>query len=119
VLFTRSKDEAVRRELPGLESYLLLGRGDVPSDNLAVTWVDVQPGAAQQPHHHVPEQVYVIVRGSGMMYVDDAAKSVTVGDIVYISPNATHFIKNTGDEVLSYVSAATPSFESEPIYESG
>jgi mannose-6-phosphate isomerase-like protein (cupin superfamily) len=119
MMFRRSKAEAARRELPGLESYLLLGRGDVADDNLTVTWVDVQPGAAQQPHSHAPEQVYVIARGSGVMHVNDDAQPVTVGDAVYIPPNATHYIENTGQEVLAYISAATPSFESEPIYESG
>lgn len=116
-MFTRSKDQAAHRELPGLESYLLLGRGDVKSDNLSVTWVDVQPGAAQTPHHHTPEQIYVIVRGRGVMHINDDSNPVSTGDLAYIPPNATHFIENTGDEILSYVSAATPGFESEPIYD--
>ena len=58
-MFTQHKADAPQRTRPGLTSHALLQRGDVEDTELAVTWVDVAPGDAQEPHCHPPEQVYV------------------------------------------------------------
>lgn len=116
-MFTQHKADAPQRTRPGLTSHALLQRGDVEDTELAVTWVDVAPGDAQEPHCHPPEQVYVVTRGEGRIHVDDEAEDVTAGDLARIPPGATHFVENTGPEVLSYVSAATPSFDATAQYD--
>ena len=67
VMHKRSISSVPKRVRPGLVSHILLQSGDTPTDNLAVTWVEVESGARQQPHSHAPEQTYVIVRGRGRM----------------------------------------------------
>ena len=100
-MFKRNKAEAPRRSRNGLTSHILLQRGDVADGRLSATWIDVAPGAARQEHTHLPEQVYVIIRGTGLVRVGDEEQEVTTGDLVYIPPNALHSIINTAEQVLS------------------
>ncbi len=108
-----------KRVRPGLVSHILLQSGDTPTNNLAVTWVEVEAGARQQPHSHPPEQTYVIVRGRGRMQVGAEFAEVQAGELVYIPSNIEHAIENTGTETLVYVSASVPAFDLEALYDSG
>ena len=116
-MFRRRRSEAPRRERDGLVSRILFHGGDLPETRLTVTWVEVAPGSGQRPHGHVPEQVYVIVRGRGRMKVGDEEQVVGEGDLVHIPPQSIHGIENIADEVLTYVSAATPSVDWEAFYD--
>lgn len=118
-MYVKDLGSAPKRELGGLVSHILLEKGDAPGGELSITWVDVEPGAQQPPHDHDPQQVYVITRGSGRMKVGDQEQDVTVGHMVFIPPNTEHGIVNTGDEVLTYVSAATPAFPVTELYDAG
>jgi mannose-6-phosphate isomerase-like protein (cupin superfamily) len=89
----------------------------MPSDELVVSWVEVKPGGQQAYHSHDPEQVYVLVCGSGTMHVGDESDSVERGNIVYIPSNTDHYVHNTGGEPLTYVSAGTPAMDVRPFYE--
>jgi mannose-6-phosphate isomerase-like protein (cupin superfamily) len=119
VVFRRNRFEALRREGEGLVSRILWHAGDLQGTELTVTWVEVDPGSGQRPHSHAPEQVYVIVRGRGRMKVGDEELAVVEGDLIHIPPGALHGIENTADEVLSYVSAATPAIDWEAFYDTG
>ena len=66
-----------------------------------MTWVDVAPVSGQRPHGHVPEQVYVLVRGRGRIRVGDKERTVVEGDIVFIPPGVVHSIENASEEVLT------------------
>ena len=119
MVFKRSRTEAPRRERDGLVSHALLHAEDFPGTRLTVTWVDVDPGSAQRPHSHAPEQVYVVVRGWGKMKVGDEVEWVAAGDLVHIPPDTLHSIENISDGVLTYVSAATPTVDWEAFYDAG
>lgn len=118
-MYKRNKDRAVIRECNGLKCHILLHENDVRGDRLAVTWCDLEPGVRQQPHRHVPEQVYVIVQGSGVVSIGEKESQVQRGDLVYIPSNMLHSIVNTGDSVLTYVSAATPGFDVKAFVDQG
>ncbi len=118
-MFLENKERAPRREREGLISQILLQKGDVPGDRLAVTWVDVAPGAGQRPHSHSAEQVYVIVRGRGRIEVGNEKQEVAAGDLIYIPSNAIHSIRNRSDETLTYISAATPAVDMTALYDKG
>src|SRR5215216_2664613 len=68
-MFVAHANTAPTRHLDGLTSRALLQEGDVADADLTVTWVDVEPGSAQQTHAHDPQQIYVIVAGHGRMTV--------------------------------------------------
>lgn len=86
---------------------------------MSITWVDVEPGNEQPQHSHGPQQVYVITRGSGRMKVGEEEREVSAGSMVFIPSNTEHGIVNTGDETLTYVSAATPAFPVTQHYDAG
>lgn len=108
-MFSTRFTDAPTRRAGELVSHILLQRGETDSA-LTVTWVEVASGGRQAPHRHAPEQVYVIVRGKGSMRVNDEVREVGPGDLVLVPSDATHGIENTGEELLEYVSAATPAF---------
>ncbi len=118
-MFKRSKNESPVKAADGLTCHLLLQQSDVRGDKLAVTWVDVEPGCRQIPHRHLPEQVYVIVNGQGVMRVGDEYQAVAVGDVVYVPSNVVHGIENNAQEKLTYITAATPGFDTRAFYDSG
>ncbi|CAN5271298.1 hypothetical protein BH24ACT19_BH24ACT19_20840 [soil metagenome] len=118
-MYTRSKEESSRRERGGLVSHILLQRGDLPDVGLTATWVDVAPGSRQRPHDHPSEQVYVITAGRGGMLVGEEERQVGSGELIYVPPGAVHGIENVSEEVLAYISAATPALDAEAAYDRG
>ena len=110
---------APKRIRPGLVSHILLQHGDTPTNNLAVTWVEVEPGHKQQSHSHAPEQAYIIVSGRGRMQVGTESSDVHAGELVFIPSNVAHGIENIGSEKLVYVSASVPAFDLEALYDRG
>lgn len=95
----------------GQVSHLLLAEGQFGAQRLCVTWVECQPGSQQALHRHLTqEQVYVIVRGHGQMLTGDEERAVGEGTMVFMPPGTPHAIRNTGSELLVYVSATSPPF---------
>lgn len=109
----RHLNDAPRNERGGQVSHLLFAP-ELGSTALSITWVRGEPGSQQPLHAHADsEQVYVIVRGRGVMIVDGEERAVDAGTAVLIPPRSEHAIRNTGDDVLEYVSATTPPFAAE------
>ncbi len=109
---TQTLEKSPRNHRGGQVSYLLLTEGQFGSRNLTITWVEGEAGS-QQPidSHPDKEQVYVIVRGHGIMRVGHEEEEVGPGTMVFIPPGAGHAIRNTGEESLIYVSATSPPFD--------
>ncbi len=55
----------------------------------------VKPGKITTPHKLKTSEVYYILKGSGLMYVDNKTSKVNSGCAVYIPPGSTQCIKNT------------------------
>jgi mannose-6-phosphate isomerase-like protein (cupin superfamily) len=118
-VYVTELSSAPKREVDGLVSHILFEKGDAPGGELSVTWVDVEPGSEQKPHSHDPQQVYVITRGQGRMRVGEEERDVREGQMVFIPPKVEHGVVNTGEQTLTYVSAATPAFEVTDLYDAG
>ena len=99
-----------RYQRDGITSYLLVSEKTCMAEKLAITVVEMEPGGFQHLHSHEPEQVYYILEGSGLMTVDGEEQIVQAGDCVFFPSFAEHGLKNTGEGVLRYLSAASPSF---------
>ncbi len=105
-MYKQTREESPRNHRGGQVSYLLLTKGQFGSANLSITWVEGDPGSEQPVHSHPEnEQVYVIVRGRGLM---------RAGTLIFVPPGTGHAIRNTGDEPLVYVSATAPPFALPP-----
>lgn len=115
-MHTQTVAESPQNARGGQVSYLLLTKGQFGSGNLSITWVEGEPNSEQPVHAHPDnEQVYVIVRGRGLMKVGDEEQEVAAGTLVFVPPQTGHAIRNIGDEALVYVSATAPPFDASSL----
>src|SRR5574341_984817 len=95
---------------------MLIDPKNSSTQNLSIQVSEV-PVCSEQPiHNHEPEQCYYIIKGKGLVVIEDEYREVFAGDAVYIPSNIKHGIKNIGDDVLEYLSANAPVFSDQ--YES-
>jgi mannose-6-phosphate isomerase-like protein (cupin superfamily) len=67
----------------------------------------IDKGTAVTPHVHKDvEEVYYVLEGNGEMRIDNEAKLVGVGDIIYIPPEKVHTLIQVGDEPLRFITAS-------------
>ena len=71
----------------------------------------VQSGKGTDYHSHPDaEQVYCILKGNGVMFIDDERRPVREGDIVYLPPNCKHQMLNESDDwVEHYIMCTVPN----------
>jgi len=79
--------------------------------SLALAWVD--PGQSTHPHLLKQQEVYLIIRGSGVMHIADETRELHPGDAVVIPPLARQWIANIGTEVLEFVALVSPPWRAE------
>ena len=96
-----------------LTSYMLISPKNSSAKNLSIQISHVPIGSAQPIHAHEPEQCYYVIKGKGLMMIEDEAREVSSGDAIYIPSNKKHGIKNIGNEVLEYLTANSPVFARE------
>ncbi len=69
------------------------------------------PGKRSCPYHlhHVQEEMFVVIAGSGTLRVAGEMLPITAGDVVFIppGPDYPHQIINTSDAPLHYLSVST------------
>jgi len=53
----------------GIASYLLASLRTSNAEFLTTSVVEIKPGGKQRIHHYVPEQIYYMLEGSGLMTV--------------------------------------------------
>jgi mannose-6-phosphate isomerase-like protein (cupin superfamily) len=100
-------------KLEALTSYMLISPHSSSCGNLSIQVSEVPAGSEQPVHAHEPEQCYYIISGKGLMIIEDERREVCAGDAIHIPPNRNHGIKNTGNEVLEYLTANSPCFSKE------
>jgi mannose-6-phosphate isomerase-like protein (cupin superfamily) len=94
-----------------LKSYLLIGNNNVKNTRISLQISYIPVNSEQPIHQHEPEQCYYIIRGKGLMTIDDEQEIVNPGDAIYIGSNQMHGIKNTSNEILEYLTANAPAFD--------
>ena len=74
----------------------------------------VKPSNASLSHRiKTSSEIYYILKGSGRMYVDEESEDVGPEDTIYVPPNATQYIQNTGDADLVFLCIVYPSWRAE------
>jgi mannose-6-phosphate isomerase-like protein (cupin superfamily) len=90
---------------------------DPKKDNLKIRYsiahAIVKPGKITLLHRMRTSEVYYILHGSGLMCVDDETEEVESGHAIYIPPNATQRIRNTGDKDLIFLCIVDPAWRKE------
>lgn len=89
----------------GFKTWLLIGESNSGSKEISIQITEVEPQGMQFLHAHEEQQCYYVVRGAGLIIIDQEERSVHEGEAIFIPSNATHGIKNTGSETLVYLTA--------------
>jgi len=74
------------------------------TDYCKVKEIVIKPGQAPSYQYHFKRsEVWVVVRGTGELKLDDDITPVNTGQIIHIPLKAKHQIKNTGDIDLVFI----------------
>ncbi len=73
----------------------------------------VEAGQKTAPHRLKTSEVYYIIQGDGLMSIDDESQRVHAGQAVYIPPQATQYIENTGNTDLKFLCIVDPAWREE------
>jgi mannose-6-phosphate isomerase-like protein (cupin superfamily) len=74
----------------------------------------LRPETESLPHMlQNSSEVYFILEGGGMMYIDDESALVCTGQAIYIPPGSIQHIKNLGTNDLKFLCIVYPSWKKE------
>jgi mannose-6-phosphate isomerase-like protein (cupin superfamily) len=80
----------------------------------------VPPGKATKPHRLKTSEVYYIITGNGLMYIDEERSEVGAECAVYIPPYSMQYVENTGVSDLIFLCIVDPAWQKkdEEVFES-
>jgi len=73
----------------------------------------ITPGQVTKPHKLKTSEVYYILAGKGLMHIDEKSFGVTPECTVYIPPQSTQYIENTGNSNLKFLCIVDPAWRKE------
>ena len=74
----------------------------------------VRARRASLPHKvKTSSEVYYVLKGRGIMHIDEETKAVRIGDAVYIPPGSIQYIENSGNGDLVFLCIVYPSWRAE------
>ena len=65
------------------------------------------------PHRLQSDEVYYILKGRGIMHIDDRTTEVSDGDAIDIPPGSLQWIENVGATDLEFLCIVDPAWRSE------
>lgn len=83
-------------------SYFMFEKESVRNETMGtylefVCEFELASGQSLAPHDHNSDEFYYLIRGSGIVTIDGEDRSVSVGDLIHIPPNAVHSITDTSE----------------------
>lgn len=102
----KAGDNCILREL-------LNNHVDNVESRYSLAWAKVPVGQKTWKHAMKTTEVYFILKGEGIMYIGDEQERVGKFDTIYIPPNATQCIENTGQEDLEFLCIVDPAWTKE------
>ena len=73
----------------------------------------VLSGKKSVPHKMKTSEVYYILEGEGILYIDDESHHVSKDQVVYIPPNSKQYMENTGTSDLKFLCIVDPAWRQE------
>jgi len=71
--------------------------------NFTLAEVEVKPGGSTDHHSHPYEHAMLILEGTGEVVESTGTSPITPWEVLYITPNEYHQIKNTGEKILRFL----------------
>ena len=87
---------------PGVRWKFLIDGDFNGSTGLSLGLAQIAPGGDLILHYHSPAEIYVVTDGRGILNKSGKLEEIKKGDVVYISENAKHALKNDGKETLKF-----------------
>ena len=87
---------------PGVRWKFLIDADFTESSGLSLGIAEIAPGGDLILHYHSPAEIYVVTDGTGILNKSGKLEEIKKGDVVYISENAKHALKNSGKETLKF-----------------
>ena len=87
---------------PGVRWKFLIDADFMKSSWLSLGFAEIAPGSDLTLHYHSPAEIYVVSNGKGILNKSGDLEEIKKGDVVYISGNAKHALKNVGTETLEF-----------------
>ena len=87
------------------------------SKHVAVGFTTYPVGEKGSPHAHTGEETIFILKARAKVSSSREEQTLEAGDIVYLPPNETHTLANSGEENLQFIWVYTPPGDEKPIRE--
>jgi len=90
---------------PGTYKKVLFGRDEfIEGHAQMLNWARMPKGKAFNLHYHETlVEVFVMVKGTAEITVNETTEQIGVGDAVMIDIGEKHSMKNTGDDDVEYI----------------
>ena len=79
----------------------------------SIACAKVMAGQMTKPHKLRASEVYYIIEGRGLMHVNEESVEVNAECAVYIPPDSTQYIENTGNSDLKFLCIVEPAWREE------
>jgi mannose-6-phosphate isomerase-like protein (cupin superfamily) len=80
--------------------------------NYSLAHAMLRPEERSLPHKfHSASEVYYILKGRGIMHIDDENAVVLPGDTIHIPPQAVQWIESQGEEDLEFLCIVDPAWK--------
>ncbi len=73
----------------------------------------LEPGKKSKLHKMSSSEIYYILEGSGILYVNDEIHHLEKDDSVYVPPNARQLVENSADVNLKFLCIVEPAWKAE------
>lgn len=70
-------------------------------------------GKTSMPHRLKASEVYYIIKGKGLMHIDQDSRRVGAGDAIYIPAHSKQYLKNTGKTTIEFLCIVDPAWTKE------
>lgn len=79
----------------------------------SVSQCTVEPGKSSKPHKLKSSEVYFILKGHGVLHIDDESSDIMENQAAYVPPSSRQFIENTGNADLEFLCIVEPAWKQE------
>jgi quercetin dioxygenase-like cupin family protein len=86
----------------GAQKRIMIGEAD-GAPTFVMRVFDVIPGGASSHHAHDFEHEVLVLKGAGVLKNDGPDIPFSEGSAIYVAPNETHQLVNTGRDTLRFV----------------
>jgi quercetin dioxygenase-like cupin family protein len=82
-----------------MQVQFLVDKHNAGSEDFLLGWTVLPPRGRHDRHrHHLADEFFIVLQGSGMVYTDHEREPARQGDVVFTPRGHWHGFDNTGDE---------------------